>query len=322
MKIYITRQIPEPAVSMLKERGYEVVMGDGVRPPTKKEIIKALRKNEYDGVITLLTDPIDSDVFNAAPRAKIFANYAVGYNNIDIKEATKRGITVTNTSGNFSHTVGEHTVALLLSLASNVVSGDRFTRAGKYRGWDPMLFIGTDLPGKTFGIIGAGRIGESAAKMVHHGFGMKVIYNDVNQNEKLEEECGARRVNTIEELLKESDAVSLHVPLLESTHHLIDEKRLSLMKRSAYLINTSRGPVIDEKALVKVLKEGGIRGAALDVYEFEPKLTRGLGRLQNVVLTPHIASSTIEARTEMSKIVAENVISLLENGIAPNKVNM
>ncbi|MCI5108797.1 MAG: D-glycerate dehydrogenase [Candidatus Pacebacteria bacterium] len=321
MKIYITRQIPEPALKILRDRGYEVTVGDGIRPPTKKEIIKALRKKQYDGVITLLTDPIDGDVFDAVPSAKIFANYAVGYNNIDVKEATKRGITVTNTAGNFSHTVGEHTIALLLSLASNVVRGDRFTRAGKYRGWDPMLFIGTDLPGKTFGIIGAGRIGASAAKMAHRGFGMKVMYTDIVQNEELENECGARRVNTIEELLKESDAVSLHVPLLDSTHHLINEKRLSLMKRTAYLINTSRGQVIDEKALVKALKEDQIAGAALDVYEFEPKITRGLARLQNVVLTPHIASSTVEARSEMSKIVAENVISLLEKGVALNKVN-
>ena len=158
-QIYITREIPDPAKKMLEDKGHEVTVGTWDRPPTKKEIIKALRKKPYEAVVTLLTDVVDSDVYDAAPKAKIFANYAVGYNNLDVEEAKKRNIVVTNTPGKFSHTAGEHTIALMLGLASNVAAGDRFVRAKKYRGWDPTLFIGTDLPGKTIGIIGAGRIG-------------------------------------------------------------------------------------------------------------------------------------------------------------------
>ncbi len=319
-KIYITREIPEPAVTMLKDKGYEVTVGSGDRPPTKKEIIKALRKKPYDAVVTLLTDQIDTDVYDAVPQAKVFANYAVGYNNIDIQEASRRHIYVTNTPGNFSYVVGEHTVALMLSLVSNVTSGDRFVRAGKYRGWNPMLFIGSEISGKTLGIVGSGSIGTATAKMAHDGFGMKIVYFDVHKNDMLEEKCGAQKVESLDDLLKISDIVSLHVPLLPSTHHLINAKSFNLMKKTAYLVNTARGAVIDEKALVEALKSGSIAGAALDVFEFEPKLTRGLTRLQNVITTPHIASATIEARSEMAKIVAENVISVLETGKAKNPV--
>lgn len=318
--IFITRQIPGPAKDLLESKGYEVTAGTWDRPPTKKELIKMLRKKPYVAVITLLTDPIDADVYDAVPQAKIFANYAVGYNNLDIEEAQKRGVIVTNTPGNFSHTAGEHTIALMLGLASNVVSGDRFVRAKKYRGFDPMLFVGTDLPGKMFGIIGAGAIGTSAAKMAHHGFGMKIVYFDINKNEKLESECAAQKLETVEELLKISDFISLHTPLLPETRHLINAERLNLMKKTAYLINTSRGPVIDEKALVQALKEEKIAGAGLDVYEEEPYLTRGLTRLQNVVLTPHIATATKEAREEMSNIVVDNVLAVLETGVAKNPV--
>jgi len=315
-QVYITREIPDPAKKILEEQGYEVTVGTWDRPPTKKEIIKALRKKPYEAVITLLTDTVDSDIYDSAPNAKIFANYAVGYNNLDVEEAKKRNIVLTNTPGRFSHTAGEHTIALMLALASNVASGDRFVRAKKYRGWDPTLFIGTDLPGKILGVVGAGRIGASVAKMAHHGFDMKIIYTDIQNNTELENECGARKMNNIEVLLKEADFVSLHVPLLPETKYLINEKTLDMMKPSAYLINTSRGAIIDEKALVQALKEEKIAGAGLDVFENEPYLTRGLTRLQNVVLTPHIATSTIEARQDMSKIVAENVISMLETGKA------
>jgi len=320
-QIYITRNIPEPAKSLLEAKGYEVTVGTWDRPPTKKEIIKALRKKPYKAVVTLLTDQIDADVYEAAPQAKIFANYAVGYNNLNLEEAKKRGIVVTNTRGSLSHTVGEHTIALMLGLASNVVSGDRFVRAKKFRGWNPMLFIGVDLPGKTFGIIGAGRIGASAARMAHNGFGMKIVYTDIQRNEEIENTLEAKKLESVEELLKISDFVSLHVPLLPETRHLINAERLSVMKKTAYLINTSRGPVIDEKALVVALKEERIAGAGLDVFEEEPYPARGLTRLQNVVLTPHIASSTLEARQEMSKIVADNVIAMLETGQAKNQVN-
>ncbi len=320
-QIYITRVIPEPAKEILEGKGYEVTVGSWDRPPTKKDLIKALRKKPYKAVITLLTDPIDADVYDATPEVKVFANYAVGYNNLDIEEAKKRNIVVTNTPGNFSHTAGEHTMALILSLASNIASGDRFVRAKKFRGWDPMLFIGTDLPGKTLGIIGAGRIGSSVAGMAYKGFGMNIVYTDIHKNEQLESECNAQRLESVEDVLKTSDFISLHVPLLPETKHLINEKSLGIMKKTAYLINTSRGTVIDEKALVQALKDEKIAGAGLDVFEEEPYLARGLTRLQNVVLTPHIATSTLQAREEMSKIAVENVISVLETGEAKNPVN-
>lgn len=319
-QLYITRDIPAPARKMLEEKDFEVTVGTWDRPPTKKEIIKALQKKPYEAVVTFLTDPIDADVFDAAPKAKIVANYAVGYNNIDVDEAKKRGVIVTNTPGNFSHTAGEHTIALMLGLASNVASGDRFVRAKKFRGWSPTLFVGTDLPGKTLGIVGAGRIGTSAAMMAHKGFGMNIVYVDVRKNEGLESECNAQKLENLDELLKVSDFVSLHTPLTKETTHLVTEKQLAMMKKTAYLINTSRGPVIDEKALIQALKEEKIAGAALDVFEDEPYLARGLTRLQNVVLTPHIATATKEAREEMSTIVAENVISFFETGKAKNPV--
>lgn len=320
--ILITREIPEPALSMLKEKGYSVTVGTRDRPLTKKELIKELRRRPYVAVITLLTDPVDSAVFDAAPQAKIFANYAVGYDNIDIEEAYKRNIFVTNVPGSelSGGAVGEHAVALTLALTSNVVAGDRYVRGGKYRGWSPTNFLGTDLPGKTFGIVGAGNIGTFAASTMHKGFGMNIVYTDIVANEYLESECGAKKIENIDELLKIADVVSLHVPLIPETHHLIDERRLRSMKKTAYLINTSRGPVIDEKALVAALKEEIIAGAALDVFEYEPKLTRGLTRLKNVIMTPHIASATMEVRTKMSKTAAENVIAVLETGKPVNPV--
>ena len=319
-RVYITREIPEPALSLFKEKGYEVTVGNTVRPPTKKEIIKALRKKPYDAVVTLLTDTIDKDVYDAAPQAKIFANYAVGFNNLDIGEARKRHIAVTNTPGNFNDVIAEHAIALMLALVSNVVSGDRFVRAKKYRGWDPMLFIGRGLSGKKLGIIGAGRIGEATARMAYAGFGMKILYTDVQDNKKLEEDCGAQK-SELKDLLKESDVVSVHVPLMPQTTHMVGKEELQMMKNDAYLVNTARGAVLDEKALVEALKEGVIAGAGLDVYEYEPALTRGLARLPNVVLTPHIASATIEARSEMSELVAQNVIAALEGGEIPHDVN-
>jgi lactate dehydrogenase-like 2-hydroxyacid dehydrogenase len=212
-------------------------------------------------------------------------------------------------------------MALILGLTTRMVEADDFVRAGKYQGWSPMNFVGTDLEKKTLGLIGAGKIGERVAHHSARGFDMSVIYYDVARNEKIEKEYGAQYYSNLEEVLKLADIVSLHVPLLDSTHHLINETRLKLMKPTAFLINTSRGPVVDENALVQALKSETIRGAGLDVFEFEPRLAEGLAQLPNVILTPHIASARESARNEMAKIVAENVISFLETGKAVNKVN-
>jgi glyoxylate reductase len=319
--VFITRTIPGPGIDMLRERGYAVDVYPKDRAPKPRELKKLLSKKPYDAVLSLLTDHIDAEVFDVVPTAKIIANYAIGYDNIDIVEAKKRGIAVTNTPGDYAHTVAEHSIALMLALTTRLVEADAFVRKGKYHGWSPNLFMGTDIKGKTLGLVGTGRIGELVARMAHGGFGLSIIYHDIVRNERIEKECGAVYVPALDELLSRSDIVSLHVPLLPSTHHLIDATRLSRMKSSALLINTSRGPVIDESALVTALKDGVIAGAGLDVFEFEPKLARGLVSLKNVVLTPHIASGRESARTDMSRIAAQNIIDVLDGGTARHIVN-
>ncbi len=320
MKIFITRKIPDIGVQMLIDKGYAVDVSPKDRPLTKKELIKALSQKQYDAVLTLLTDQIDTEVMDAAPSVKIFANYAIGFNNINIEEAKKRKISVSNTPGGGADRVAEHTWALILALTCRIVEGDTYMRKGNYNGWDPMLLHGTKLAGKTLGILGTGRIGADVAHRATNGFGMNVVYYDVKRNEQLEKDFGAIFYPTVEEVLKVSDVVSIHVPLLESTRHLINAERLRIMKPTAYLINTSRGPVVDENALVEALEQGIIRGAGLDVFEFEPKLASGLAKLPNVVLTPHIASGTEEARHEMAVIAASNIIDVLEDGVARNSV--
>lgn len=318
--IFVTRRIPEVGLKMLTDKGYAVDVSPKDRPLEKKEIIKFLKKKPYDAVLSLLTDPIDAEVMDAAPTVKIFANYAIGFNNINIEEAKKRNIFVTNTPGGGADRVAEHTWALLLSLSCRIVEGDMYMKKGKYNGWDPLLLHGTKLAGKTLGILGTGRIGADVAHRAKNGFGMNVAYYDVVRNEKLEADFGATFYPTVEEVLKISDVVSIHVPLLPATHHLINEARLKLMKPTAYLINTSRGPVVDEVALVDALKNGVIRGAGLDVFEFEPKLAKGLAKLSNVVLTPHIASGTEDARHEMAVLAATNIINTFEKGRPDNMV--
>jgi len=306
---------------MLKEKGYEVVVSsfDGVLK--KEELISELKGKEYDAVLCLLTDKIDGEVFNAAGKnCKIFANYAVGYDNIDVKAAESHGIKISNTPGVLTETVAEHTFALMMAISHRIAEADRFTRAGKYKGWAPMLLLGNDISGKTLGIVGLGRIGSMVAHHAQKGFGAKIIYHDIKKNEDFEKEFGAVYKEKLEDLLGEADYVSIHVPLLDSTRHLINAESFKVMKDSAYLVNTSRGPVIDEEALVHALKNKTIKGAALDVFEDEPRLKPGLADLENVILTPHIASGTEETRQAMSRIAAENVIAALEGGEAPNLV--
>lgn len=319
-KVFITRKIPDTGIKLLKEKGHEVDISEKDGVLTKEELIEALKAKEYNAVLSLLTDKIDADIYDAVPTAKIFANYAVGYNNIDVKEAKKRGITITNTPGVLTDTVAEHTAGLILSITMRIPEGDRFTRANEYKGWEPMLLLGMNLNGKTLGVIGAGRIGSVVANIMKAGFGMKVIYFDVKRNEGFEKETGAEFRESIEDVLKEADVVTLHVPLLDSTRHLINKERLEMMKPTAYLINSSRGPVIDEKALVVALAEKKIAGAALDVFENEPELSPGLTELENVVITPHIASATKETRGKMSEIAAQNIITFLEGGTPPNSI--
>ena len=320
-KVYLTRRIPDVGLLMLRERGFELNISPKDRPLSKRELLKALKKTSYDGVLCLLTDTIDKDIYDAMPSVKIVANYAVGFNNIDIAEAKRRGITVTNTPGALTETVAEHTIALLLSLVRRIPESEQYLRKGKYKGWGPELFLGEELSGKKLGILGAGRIGGRVAEIAVKGFGMSVIYYDIKKSEEFEKTCGATFKATPEEVLKEADVVSIHVPLLPTTTHLINAERLKMMKKNAYLLNTSRGPVVDEVALVAALKNNTIRGAALDVFEREPKLATGLAKLPNIVITPHTASATKAARDGMAKLAAENLIAFFEGATPPNVVN-
>lgn len=320
MKVYITRQIPESGINKLKEKGYEVDINSADKVLSREELLNALKQKPYDAVLCLLTDKIDKEVFCAVPTAKIFANYAVGYDNINLVDAKEKNVMVANTPGVLTETVAEHTFALMLAISHRVSEADRFTRAGNYKGWAPMLLLGTNLAGKTLGIVGLGRIGSTVAGYAVRGFGAKIIYYDVNRDEQFEKEFQAEYRENVDDVLKEADFVSIHVPLLESTRHLINKERLAMMKPTAYLVNTSRGPVIDEQALVEALKNKIIKGAALDVFENEPALALGLAELENVILTPHIASATEETRSKMSDIAAENIIAALEGRVPPNLV--
>lgn len=308
MKIYVTRMIPEVGINKLKEAGHEVDVNPEDKVLSREELLTALQEKEYDAVLCLLTDKIDGEVFDAVPTAKIFANYAVGYNNIDVAAAKERGVLITNTPGVLTNTVAEHTFGLLLSAAQRISEGDRFTRAGKYIGWAPMLLLGNDISGKTLGILGLGRIGSKVAHHAVKGFGMRILYYDVKRNEEFEKEYSAEFRESVDDVLKEADFVTVHVPLLDSTKHLINAERLAMMKPTAYLVNSSRGPVIDENALVEALKNKQIRGAAIDVYEHEPELAPGLTELENVTITPHAASATEETRGAMSDLAASNIL--------------
>ncbi len=311
-KVFITRIVPEAGVKALKEKGYEVVINPEDRVLTKEELINNLKGQNYDALFCLLTDKIDAEVMDSfGPQLKIVANMAMGFDNINIEEAKERGIMITNTPDVLTDTVAEHTFALMLAIAHRIAEADKFTRALKYQGWEPMLLLGNGLSGKTLGIVGLGRIGSRVAYHALKGFDMKVVYYDIKRNEDFEKEFSAVYMS-LENLLKQSDFISIHVPLLDSTRHLINAENLKLMKPSAYLVNTSRGPVIDEAALAYALANKIIKGAALDVFEFEPKITPELLQLDNVILTPHIASATEETRSQMSALAATNIVEALE----------
>ncbi len=317
--IFVTRKIPEIGLTKLREAGHELVVSEKDGVLTTEELKAELAKRPYEGVLSLLTDPIDRNVLTAAPGVKIVSNYAVGYNNIAVSELKEMGIMATNVPGVMTDTVAEFTVALILAVSKRLVEADRFARDGKFDGWAPELMLGTDLKDKTLGIVGAGRIGSATARRMALGFDMRIKYYDVTRSEDLEKEIDCEFCESLEELLGESDVVSLHAPLLPSTHHLINAERLTLMKPSAYLINTSRGALVDETALVEALKNKTIRGAGLDVFENEPELADGLIELDNVVLAPHIASASEETRNKMAEIVAENMIAFFR-GETPENV--
>ncbi len=314
-KVFITRPIPRLGIELLKKAGYKVILQSKPINLSKRELLK--RVKGYDALLTLLTNKIDSDIMDAAGlQLKVISNYAVGFDNIDIDAAKKRGIIVTNTSlPEINESVAEHTFALILALSHRLVEADSFTRAGKYHGWDPQLFLGRDLAGLTLGLIGLGNIGKMVARHAS-SFNMHVLYHDLRRDEEFEKSFSARHL-PLEKLLSQSDIVSLHVPLLPSTHHLISTKQLRLMKKDALLINTARGPVVDETATLKALYRKKLGGFALDVYECEPSIDCNpkdryeLRKLSNVIMTPHIASATVHTRDAMARLAAQNIIDAL-----------
>src|SRR3989339_1135378 len=306
IRVFVTHRLPGKFVERLSER-YEVEVWPE-KDISRKDLLEKVRG--ATGIISLLTEKIDAEVMDAAGKQlRVISNYAVGFDNIDVEAATKRGICVTNTPGVLTESVAEHVIGLTLCLLKRIAEGDRFVRGGKYRGWEPELLVGTGLRDKVMGIAGLGRIGRWTARMAI-AMGMRVIYFNRHRDEEFEEEYGVA-YHALRQLLEQSDVVSLSVPLTEETKHLIGETELKKMKKTAILINTARGPVVDEKALIKSLKERWIAGAGLDVYEDESSVPEELRNLPNTVLTPHIASATIEARLAMARLVVENMMDAL-----------
>ena len=313
-KIFITRMLPDLVMKKLNDH-FQVNVNLDDRALSKEEIINGT--SDCDILLCLLSDTIDSDIISCNPNLKGIVNYAVGFNNIDVECATRLKIPVTNTPGVLTETTADMAWALMFCTARRIVESDRFVREGKFKDWAPKLFLGADVYGKTLGIIGAGRIGIAGAKRAS-GFNMKILYSDKNTN--IENTIKAEKIDQ-EKLLRESDFVSLHVPMLPETKHLIGEKELQIMKNTAILINTSRGAVIDEEMLLKALQEKWIAGAGLDVYENEPNLVEGLVECDNIVLAPHIASASVETRTNMGFIAIENAIAIRQGKIPPQIVN-
>jgi len=318
LRIYVTRQMPERGLKIIRKY-FDTEVWPEYAPPPKKTIIE--KAKNVDALATLLSDKIDAEVFDAAPKLKIVSQMAVGFDNIDLQEATKRGIYVTNTPEVLTDTTADFAWALIMAVARRVVEADKYVHTGQWKvGWHPDMMTGRDVHGATIGIVGAGRIGYAMAKRAK-GFDMKILYYDVIPRPEMERDFGAKRLD-LDSLLKEADFVSVHVPLMKETHHLMNEQRLKMMKKTAYLINNSRGPVVDEKALYKALKEGWIAGAGLDVFEQEPlPVDSPLLKFDSVVVAPHISSASLETRSKMAEMVADNLVSFFEGKKPPNLVN-
>ena len=316
-KVYVSRVIPQEGLDIVLSACDAEVNADDT-PLTHDELMDKVRGK--DGLLCLLTDDIDDAILGAGSQLKVVANVAVGFNNIDVQAATRRKILITNTPGVLDNTTADFTWCLLLASARRLTEAERYTRAGKYTGWGIMLLCGEDIFGKTLGVCGLGRIGRGVAKRAQ-GFEMRILYTDaMRAPADIERELGAQFVDK-ETLFRESDFVTLHVPLLPETHHYVSVRELKLMKKTAHLINASRGPVVDEGALVQALRERWIAGAGIDVFEHEPQITAGLTALDNVTLAPHIASASVETRTKMAVIAATSLTDALQGRRPSNMVN-
>lgn len=317
MKVLITGRLPEDVVNAVRLE-HEVIINEQNTPMPRDQIVR--HSTDIDGLLPMVTDTIDDQLMGMAPKLRIIANYGVGYDNIDVAAATARGIWVTNTPGVLTDATADVTFALILAVARRVVEGDKRIRAGKFPKWAPMPFLGHDVTGKTLGIIGLGRIGRAVARRAR-GFDMPVLYHNRNRLPEAEERELSATYADLKTLLSESDFVSLHVSFSSETRHLIAREELKMMKQTAYLINASRGPVVDEHALVDALRAGIIAGAGLDVFEKEPELAPGLTELDNVVLVPHIGSATVETRYKMAELAVKNLLAGLKGQVPPNCLN-
>ncbi|WP_372724937.1 2-hydroxyacid dehydrogenase [Novipirellula sp.] len=316
-RIFLTRELPPASMKRLREYS-QLTMNDEDRSLSKQELLEGLQG--VDGLLCQLTDIIDDEVLASNPNLKVVSNYAVGFNNVDVAAATKRKIAVTNTPGVLSDSTADMAWALMFAVARRVVEGDRFVRGGHWQGWAPLQYLGLDISGSTLGLVGLGRIGRAMIQRAK-GFDMKVLYWNRTRMESGEERKLGVEYVELDQLLAQSDFVSLHVALTEGTKHLIDERRLGQMKPTAYLINTARGPVVDEKALLRALQTNSIAGAGLDVFENEPEIEPGLFQLDNAVLAPHLGSATIATRTKMGELAVENCLAGCTGKRPANLVN-
>lgn len=318
-KVFVTRQIPGDSLEKFKKEGYDLTISDVNRPLTPEEFLEGSKN--CDAILCLLTDKIEGDVIDAiGPQLKIISNYAVGFDNINTQEASDRGVLVTNTpSDEVNEAVAEHTWALILALARRIVESDEATRRGAYRGWEPDIFLGTNLIGKTLGIVGMGRIGTMVARRAQ-GYNMNIVYNKHTRDMECEEKLGVKYCE-LDTLLSESDFVTLHVPLTDETRHMINKESFPKMKKGAYLVNTARGPVVNERDLVEALRSGHLGGAALDVFDNEPNISPELYDMENVITTPHIASATREARDKMGEQAVAAIIDTLSGKKPQNLVD-
>jgi glyoxylate reductase len=313
----ISRSLPADAVTRARARA-DVDVNEADAPLPRNELIRRLQGRQ--GLVCMISEAVDEELLASCPDLKVASNVAVGFNNIDVAAATRHGVVVTNTPDVLTETTADFAWTLLMAISRRVVEADRYVREGKFDQWKNMLLLGGDIHGKTLGIVGFGRIGRAMAKRAQ-GFGMRVLYQDaVAADPATERELRASRTD-IATLLKESDFVTLHTPLLPETRHLINAQSLKTMKKTAYLINASRGPVVDEAALAQALKEGWIAGAGIDVFEDEPRIHPGLMGLTNAVLAPHIGSASWETRLQMANLAVDNCLAVLEGRTPPTPVN-
>ncbi|MCL4813587.1 MAG: D-glycerate dehydrogenase [Vicinamibacteraceae bacterium] len=304
-RVLVVKRLPRVPMDRLGEAA-EIDLYDGDGDMPRAELLE--RVGDADALVSLVTTRVDAELLDSAPRLKVVANVAVGYDNIDLEAASSRGVVVTNTPDVLTNAVADFTLGLILTLVRRIAEGDRLVRAGRWTGWALDFMLGHDLRGKRLGIVGRGRIGHAVAERAA-AFGMEVVFASARGRQGPD-------TLTLDQLLASSDVVSLHVPLAPETRHLIGQRELARMKRTAVLVNTSRGPVVDEAALVWALEEHRIGGAALDVYEREPEVTAALLGFENVVLAPHLGSATVETRTAMADLAVRNVIAVL-SGAAP-----